>query len=88
MSPIVEPAGEKFKLLQIFFDLVWRQFANADTDFGGMHEILAITQNCDDRNTQRVQEAHEFLETLGIPSRAIRDDCELAVTAIDFGNEQ
>ena len=88
MLPIVEPADEKFKLLQILLDLVWRQFANADTGFGGMHEILAVTHNRDDRYAERIQEAHEFRETLGTLSRAIRNDSELTVTAIDLGDEQ
>ena len=49
---------------------------NTDAVFGGIDEVLAVAQYRDDRDTERVQEAHELCEALRVLARAIGDHRE------------
>ena len=65
-----------------------RQFVDADALLHGGHVILAVTKDADDWNLQAGQKPHEFLQALGIGSRATGDDANLHSAAVELRNQQ
>ena len=86
--PIIQPLDDEFELFDILLGPVKRHVANSDALFSGMYEILTIPHYRNDWNPQRIEETHELLEALGVPTRTICHDRQLAVAPIDFCDEQ
>ncbi len=77
-----------FNLLNVWFDARWLHFANAYALFCRMYKILGVAQYCDDRDSQRVQKAHQVGKAPGVLARAVRDNSELAIASVDLGDQQ
>ena len=84
LRPGLQPGHDLFNLFDIFLDARRLHLAEPDALLGGVHEILAVPKDGDDRNPQGVEEAHELCKALGVLARAIGHDGELAIAAIDF----